>query len=171
MPEPTVTAVEEPKVKELTAQEKLDAVASILKQASTGRVEPWDGKRGPMFNVYLKQDGQGPSGVKNFKTVADLAKAIIQVCKDTKYFIRFKFQIPNGSGGFKDQNATLVSVAPQGYLVFAGRESHQVSFTTSVDKVQSRKPIIENVEEDASGNVDLGLDTMKSSGQSEILIG
>jgi len=167
---PTAVVVPEPKVR--TTQETLDVVAGILRKASTGKVEPWDGRRGPMFNVELVNNGQLASGVTDYPTICDLAKGVIDICKATKYFIRFQFQIPNGSGGFKTENATLISCAPQGYLVFAGRESHKVNFTATAEQAQTAsKPKIENVKEDSKGNVDLGLGQLKSPVSAGIILG
>lgn len=152
---------------ELTIEQKIEAIANILKSQATGRIEPWQGSRGPMFNVFLKNNGQNPSGVKNYPTVLSLAKGALESLRGSKYFIRFKFQLPDGSGGKLEQNATLVSAPDQGYLVFAGRESHNVSFSVSVEKVES-KPKINNIETTSEGEIDLGLGL---SAGSEITIG
>lgn len=136
-------------------QKQLEALANLFKSECTGQIEPWQGLRGPMFNAFLKNDGLTPSPVKGAETIKELAEIVLKSLKGSSYFIRFKFQVPDGSGGKTEQNATLVSVAKQGYLVFAGRERRSVSFTTSVDKIE-RKAKLEGMENvDESGKMDI----------------
>lgn len=130
-------------------QQQLEALASLFKSEATGQIEPWQGLRGPMFNVFLKNDGNNASPVKGASTIKELAEKVIESLKGSSYFIRFKFQVPDGSGGKTEQNATLVSISKQGYLVFAGRERRTVAFTTSVDKIE-RKAKVEGLESDAT---------------------
>lgn len=138
----------EPVVKtdEQIAQEKLDALAKLFKSEATGQVEPWKGKSGPMFNVFLKNAGKTASPVDGYDTIIDLIKMTLKSLKGSSYFIRFKFNVADGSGGQTEQNATLISVTDGGYMVFAGRERITASFDVSVDRVEKKAKKIEGLE-------------------------
>jgi len=131
------------------AQRKLDALAKLFKSECTGQVEPWKGKSGPMFNVFLKNNGKTKSPVKGYETIYDLISMTLKSLKHSTYFIRFKFNVADGSGGQTEQNATLISVTESGYMVFAGRERITATFDVSVDKVEKKAKKIEGLEPDA----------------------
>jgi hypothetical protein len=134
------------KTEEQIAQEKLDALAKLFKSECTGQVEPWRGKSGPMFNVFLKNGGKTTSPVKGTNTIKELIELTLKSLKNSSYFIRFKFNVADGSGGFTEQNATLISVVDGGYMVFAGRERINATFDVSVDKVIKKTKKIEGLE-------------------------
>jgi len=139
------------------AQLKLDALAKLFKSECTGQVEPWKGKQGPMFNVFLKNGGKTKSPVVGTETIKDLIELTLKSLKGSSYFIRFKFNVADGSGGFTEQNATLISVVDGGYMVFAGRERITATFDVSVDKVVKKAKAIAGLEptDEATGKIEI----------------
>lgn len=143
------------------AQQKLDALAKLFKSECTGQVEPWKGKTGPMFNVFLKNAGKTESPVKGYATIKDLIEVTLKSLKNSSYFIRFKFNVADGSGGQTEQNATLISVVDGGYMVFAGRERITATFDVSVDKVIKKTKVIEGLEptDSTTGKIEIDFST------------
>ena len=122
--------------------EMLEASSVFLQKNTTGEIEPWAGRRGPMITCFLKQNGNNP-GPKGHKTVRDFAVDLLKRLKGTGYYIKFRFQLPDGAGGQKVQLGTFISVSPEGNLTFACRERIQSQFTVGVEKVVRTTPILE----------------------------
>ena len=116
-------------------QAMLLQATKFLQSECTGEIEPWAGRKGPMVTAFLKSNGQR-QGPKGHKTVSDFGKTLLTNLKNSSYYIRFRFNVPDGSGGTKQQLGTLISVNPDGNLTFACRERIQSQFTTTVDKVE-----------------------------------
>lgn len=113
----------------------LQQATKFIQSECSGEIEPWAGRRGPMITCFLKQNGQRP-GPKGYKTVAEFIEKLLTSLKNSSYYIRFRFNLPDGSGGNKQQLGTLISVNPDGNLTFACRERIQSQFTVGVDKVE-----------------------------------
>ncbi len=113
----------------------LKASTNFLQGECTGEIEPWAGRRGPMITAFLKQAGARP-GPKGFKTVKEFAGSLLKSLKNSSYYIRFRFTVPDGSGGQKQQLGTLISISADGNLTFACRERINSQFTTDVEKVE-----------------------------------
>ncbi len=121
--------------KQLKIQKMMEQSKSFITGEATGTIEPWKGRKSPMVTLFLKQSGQRP-GPKGHKTVADFVKALLLSLKGTSFYLRFTFNIPDGSGGMKDSVGTLISVNPDGNLTFACREQYQSNFTSEVAFVE-----------------------------------
>lgn len=136
-------------------QQMLLSATKYLQSECTGEIEPWAGRRGPMITAFLKGNGNRP-GPKGHKTVSDFVRTLLTNLKNSSYYIRFRFNVPDGSGGTKQQLGTLISVNPDGNLTFACRERIQSQFTTSVDKVE-RHNVLDGIadagEEEGTGQL------------------
>lgn len=124
----------------------LQSATKYIQSECTGEIEPWAGRKGPMVTAFLKQNGSRP-GPKGYKTVSEFVSKLLENLKGSSYYIRFRFNLPDGSGGTKQQLGTLISVNPDGNLTFACRERIQSQFTTSVDKVE-RQNVLAGISSD-----------------------
>jgi len=114
---------------------QIEKATKFITSIGTGEVEPWDGNKGPMVSYFLKNKGQ-TAGPKGHKTQADFVRALLVSLKGTGFYIRFNFNLPDGSGGMKNAHGTLISVSKDNNLTFACRDRIKASFTTEVDKVE-----------------------------------
>jgi len=148
---------------QLETQQMLQQSKAFITAEATGTIEPWKGRKGPMVTLFLKQNGQRP-GPQGFKTTAEFVDQLLTSLKGSSFYLRFTFQIPDGSGGQKDSVGTLISVNPDGNLTFACREQYQSNFTSEVSYVErSNKTQIAGIKPDekASGQIKIALPVEK----------
>lgn len=132
--------------------EMLKSITKYLQSECTGIIEPWPGRKGPMITAFLKQNGnrQGPKG---FETVKAFIKDVLDNLRNSSYYIRFTFALPDGSGGQKQQVGTLISITADGNLTFACRERYTSQFSTTVEKIERNTSIanISTTDEQSGG--------------------
>ncbi len=135
---------------QLETQEMLVQSKAFITAEATGTIEPWKGRKSPMVTLFLKADGQRP-GPEGFKTASEFVQQLLKSLKGTSFYLRYTFQIPDGSGGQKDSVGTLISVNPDGNLTFACREQYQSNFTSEVAYVErANKQAIAGLKADES---------------------
>jgi len=114
---------------------QIEKATTFIASIGTGEIEPWDGNKGPMVSYFLKNKGLN-EGPKGHKTQADFVRALLLSLKGTGFYIRFNFNVPDGSGGMKNAYGTLISVSKDNNLTFACRDRIKAKFTTEVDQVE-----------------------------------
>lgn len=125
---------------QLKKQKQLTAVRKWIANEMTGKIEPWTGRRNPMVTAFLKNKGQrpGPKGTSfASKTAQEFIKTQIDALKNSGFYLRCTFQVPNGNGGETEQFGTLISITKNGDLIYSCRERHEVNFEASVDYVEN----------------------------------
>jgi hypothetical protein len=121
-------------------EKQLQAVRKWIAGEMTGKVEPWLGRRNPMITAFLKNKGQrpGPKGTKFAeKTAQQFITAQLLSLKNSGFYLRCTFNVPNTQGGTTEQFGTLISITKGGDLIYSCRERHEVDFEASVDFVEN----------------------------------
>ncbi len=140
----------------------LENLKNIILAHLSGRYDIWDGDRGPMFNLYLR-NANAESPVKEFvnkagetvkiATIGELCHHIVENLRHSGYWINFTVRKPDARGVVTPQTVTLWSYAKQGFVVCRGRESYtDTQIEGTVLKSEPKQPKIV----DASGKEVVG---------------